>query len=74
MQQKKSNTEDSMVRKMMLTGWNESIFVDIKQRLQDSAMKLVLQVPLTLILYIVPVVVKKLNLIIQDKILRGTML
>lgn len=36
-----NNNEDSLVRKLMLDSWNQSIFVDIKQRLQDSAMKLV---------------------------------
>uniref|UniRef100_A0A671LSJ7 Cullin-5 n=1 Tax=Sinocyclocheilus anshuiensis TaxID=1608454 RepID=A0A671LSJ7_9TELE len=38
---KKSNVEDSIVRKLMLDTWNESIFCNIKNRLQDSAMKLV---------------------------------
>lgn len=38
---KKAQQEDSIVRKLMLDSWNESIFSDIKQRLQDSAMKLV---------------------------------
>ncbi|XP_021330127.2 cullin-5 isoform X3 [Danio rerio] len=38
---KKSNVEDSIVRKLMLDTWNESIFCNIKSRLQDSAMKLV---------------------------------
>ncbi|XP_039178198.1 cullin-5 isoform X2 [Crotalus tigris] len=38
---KKSNVEDSIVRKLMLDTWNESIFSNIKTRLQDSAMKLV---------------------------------
>uniref|UniRef100_A0A8C5K419 Cullin-5 n=1 Tax=Jaculus jaculus TaxID=51337 RepID=A0A8C5K419_JACJA len=33
--------EDSIVRKLMLDTWNESIFSNIKSRLQDSAMKLV---------------------------------
>ncbi|KAK7605381.1 hypothetical protein V9T40_007239 [Parthenolecanium corni] len=32
---------DSTVRKLMLDTWNNSIFKDIKQRLQDCAMKLV---------------------------------
>ncbi|KAJ8945868.1 hypothetical protein NQ318_002708 [Aromia moschata] len=32
---------ESIVRKLMLDSWNESIFSDIKHRLQDSAMKLV---------------------------------
>lgn len=36
-----NNNEDSLVRKLMLDCWNQSIFADIKQRLQDSAMKLV---------------------------------
>lgn len=36
-----NNTEHSLVRKLMLDSWNQSIFMDIKQRLQDSAMKLV---------------------------------
>lgn len=36
-----NNNEDSLVRKLMLDSWNQSIFVNIKQRLQDSAMKLV---------------------------------
>lgn len=35
------HNEDSIVRKLMLDSWNESIFSDIKQRLQESAMKLV---------------------------------
>ncbi|XP_049804857.1 cullin-5 isoform X2 [Schistocerca nitens] len=39
--QKKSTADDSIVRKLMLDSWNQSIFCDIKQRLQDSAMKLV---------------------------------
>nr|XP_023664828.1 cullin-5-like isoform X1 [Paramormyrops kingsleyae] len=38
---KKSSVEDSIVRKLMLDTWNESIFSNIKSRLQDSAMKLV---------------------------------
>lgn len=33
--------DESLVRKLMLDSWNESIFSDIKDRLQDSAMKLV---------------------------------
>lgn len=37
----KATSETSIVRKLMLDSWNESIFSDIKQRLQDSAMKLV---------------------------------
>lgn len=36
-----NNIEASLVRKLMLDSWNQSIFMDIKQRLQDSAMKLV---------------------------------
>lgn len=36
-----TNTEESIVRKLMLDSWNQSIFHEIKQRLQDSAMKLV---------------------------------
>ncbi|XP_019639152.1 PREDICTED: cullin-5-like isoform X1 [Branchiostoma belcheri] len=39
--QKKNSPEDSIVRKLMLDSWNQSIFSNIKQRLQDSAMKLV---------------------------------
>ncbi|KAL7293716.1 hypothetical protein TKK_0012788 [Trichogramma kaykai] len=39
--QKKNQQEESIVRKLMLDSWNQSIFNDIKQRLQDSAMKLV---------------------------------
>lgn len=35
------NFEDSLVRKLMLDSWNQSIFSNIKRRLQDSAMKLV---------------------------------
>ncbi|KAI9552377.1 hypothetical protein GHT06_022743 [Daphnia sinensis] len=35
------NTDDSLVRKLMLDSWNLSIFSNIKNRLQDSAMKLV---------------------------------
>ncbi|KAF5295967.1 hypothetical protein FQA39_LY12739 [Lamprigera yunnana] len=38
---KKNQSDDSIVRKLMLDCWNESIFSDIKHRLQDSAMKLV---------------------------------
>lgn len=38
---KKGPNDESMVRKLMLDSWNESIFSDIKHRLQDSAMKLV---------------------------------
>ncbi|GLG95736.1 Cullin homolog 1 [Gryllus bimaculatus] len=39
--QKKAQNDESIVRKLMLDSWNQSIFCDIKQRLQDSAMKLV---------------------------------
>uniref|UniRef100_A0A1L8DX62 Cullin-5 n=1 Tax=Nyssomyia neivai TaxID=330878 RepID=A0A1L8DX62_9DIPT len=39
--QKKSTIDDSIVRKLMLDSWNQSIFINIKHRLQDSAMKLV---------------------------------
>lgn len=39
--QKKNQPEESIVRKLMLDSWNQSIFNDIKQRLQDSAMRLV---------------------------------
>ncbi|KZR98265.1 Cullin-5, partial [Daphnia magna] len=35
------NTDDSLVRKLMLDSWNLIIFSNIKNRLQDSAMKLV---------------------------------
>lgn len=38
---KKGPTDESIVRKLMLDSWNESIFSDIKHRLQESAMKLV---------------------------------
>ncbi|XP_066251084.1 cullin-5 [Euwallacea similis] len=38
---KKGLTDESMVRKLMLDSWNDSIFSDIKHRLQESAMKLV---------------------------------
>lgn len=38
---KKGQVEESFVRKLMLDSWNQSIFKDIKHRLQDSAMKLV---------------------------------
>lgn len=38
---KKTPGEESIVRKLMLDSWNESIFSDIKHRLQESAMKLV---------------------------------
>lgn len=39
--QKKNQTDESIVRKLMLDSWNQSIFSNIKYRLQDSAMKLV---------------------------------
>jgi len=39
--QKKTTADESVVRKLMLDSWNQSIFSNIKQRLQDSAMKLV---------------------------------
>ncbi|GAB6032838.1 Cullin-5 [Chamberlinius hualienensis] len=39
--QKKATAEESIVRKLMLDSWNSSIFSEIKNRLQDSAMKLV---------------------------------
>lgn len=38
---KKGPAEESIVRKLMLDSWNESIFSAIKHRLQESAMKLV---------------------------------
>jgi len=38
---KKAQADESVVRKLMLDSWNQSIFSNIKQRLQDSAMKLV---------------------------------
>lgn len=38
---KSSSADDSVVRKLMLDSWNQSIFCNIKHRLQDSAMKLV---------------------------------
>ncbi|XP_022241285.1 cullin-5-like isoform X2 [Limulus polyphemus] len=38
---KKNPSEDSIVRKLMLDSWNQSIFSNIKHRLQNSAMKLV---------------------------------
>ncbi|XP_012219045.1 cullin-5 isoform X2 [Linepithema humile] len=37
----KRNQPDDIVRKLMLDSWNQSIFNEIKQRLQDAAMKLV---------------------------------
>ena len=39
--QKGKPAEDSVVRKLMLDSWNQSIFSNIKERLQSSAMKLV---------------------------------
>lgn len=39
--QKKGKNDESAVRKLMLDSWNQSIFSNIKQRLQNSAMKLV---------------------------------
>uniref|UniRef100_A0A182TBV9 Cullin N-terminal domain-containing protein n=1 Tax=Anopheles maculatus TaxID=74869 RepID=A0A182TBV9_9DIPT len=38
---KPTHAEDSIVRKLMLDSWNQSIFMNIKHRLQESAMKLV---------------------------------
>ncbi|KAL7729264.1 hypothetical protein ACLKA6_009716 [Drosophila palustris] len=38
---KKGPTDDSPVRKLMLDSWNKHIFHDIKDRLQESAMKIV---------------------------------
>lgn len=38
---KKNHCDESIVRKLMLDSWNQSIFGEIKQRLQDSAMRLV---------------------------------
>ena len=38
---KKTSSNESVVRQLMLDSWNQSIFSNIKQRLQDSAMKLV---------------------------------
>lgn len=37
----KRNQPDDIVRKLMLDSWNQSIFNEIKQRLQDAAMRLV---------------------------------
>lgn len=39
--QKKTANDESIVKKLMLDSWNHSIFMEIKGRLQDSAMKLV---------------------------------
>ncbi|XP_041351590.1 cullin-5-like isoform X1 [Gigantopelta aegis] len=41
MPKKQQGGDESLVRKLMLDSWNQSIFSNIKQRLQDSAMKLV---------------------------------
>lgn len=38
---KNNSSDECIVRKLMLDSWNESIFSDIKHRLQESAMKLV---------------------------------
>ncbi|XP_023246522.1 cullin-5 isoform X2 [Copidosoma floridanum] len=38
---KNQSNDESIVRKLMLDSWNQSIFSEIKQRLQDSAMRLV---------------------------------
>ncbi|XP_044756885.1 cullin-5 isoform X1 [Coccinella septempunctata] len=38
---KKGQNNDSIVRKLMLDCWNNSIFNNIKDRLQDSAMRLI---------------------------------
>ncbi|XP_021958442.1 cullin-5 [Folsomia candida] len=38
---KKHKSDDNDVRKLMLDSWNNQIFMNIKQRLQSSAMKLV---------------------------------
>jgi len=40
-QKTKQNENESVVRKLMLDSWNQSIFSNIKERLQSSAMKLV---------------------------------
>lgn len=39
--QKKPASEESIVRKLMLDSWNQHIFKEIKDRLQDAAMKIV---------------------------------
>ncbi|XP_055843892.1 cullin-5 [Episyrphus balteatus] len=39
--QKKANSDESVVRKLMLDSWNKNIFIDIKDHLQESAMKIV---------------------------------
>ncbi|KAL7038687.1 hypothetical protein ACKWTF_009660 [Chironomus riparius] len=38
---KSSSSDDTVVRKLMLDSWNQSIFMNVKDRLQDSAMKLI---------------------------------
>lgn len=38
---KKNPNDESIVRKLMLDSWNQSIFSTIKNRLQDGAMKLI---------------------------------
>jgi cullin 5 len=38
---KKSGMEDTIVRKLMLDSWNERIFNNVKERLQESAMKII---------------------------------
>ena len=40
-QKAKQTEQESVVRKLMLDSWNQSIFSNIKERLQSSAMKLV---------------------------------
>ena len=40
-QKTKQADHESVVRKLMLDSWNQSIFSNIKERLQGSAMKLV---------------------------------
>ncbi|KAJ6636607.1 Cullin-5 [Pseudolycoriella hygida] len=39
--QRKTEQDEGLVRKLMLESWNRSIFINIKHRLQDSAMKLI---------------------------------
>ena len=41
LQKAKQNEQESVVRKLMLDSWNQSIFSNIKERLQSSGMKLV---------------------------------
>lgn len=41
LQKTKQADHESVVRKLMLDSWNQSIFSNIKERLQGSAMKLV---------------------------------